>query len=434
MAPETVAIFILIGGLLFLIALRFPITFAVGLASVACLTYLDLPLLLVAQQIVRGTSSFSLMAVPFFITMGALLAVGGIGDKLVDLANALVGWLRGGMAQVNVIDSVIFGGISGSAAADVASIGSVIIPLMKKNGYEEAFTGALTMSSAIQGLITPPSHNMVIYATAAGGVSVGALFLAGYLPGAVLAVIMMLTVYFLSVKRKYPKGDKFSFRVLGREIIRTFWALAVIFIVVVGVVAGLFTATESAAIAVIYCLIVSIYVYKGLKWKEVWGVLNNAIEVLSIVMILIAISAAFGYCLTILRVPSIAAEFVTGITDNPIIILLLINITLLLLGSIMDMAPVILIATPILLPLAQTAGMSPITFGILIVLNCGIGLITPPVGTVLFITSSVAKVPVERLIKANWPFYLALLAALMLITYVPSLTLTLPRIFMGYTG
>jgi len=374
------------------------------------------------------------MAVPFFITMGALLAVGGIGDKLVDLANALVGWLRGGMAQVNVIDSVIFGGISGSAAADVASIGSVIIPLMKKNGYKEDFTGALTMSSAIQGLITPPSHNMVIYATAAGGVSVGALFLAGYLPGAVLAVIMMVTVYLLSVKRKYPKGDKFNLRVLGREMIRCFWALAVIFIVVVGVVAGIFTATESAAIAVIYCLIVSIYVYKGLKWKQIWSVLNNAIEVLSIVMVLIAISAAFGYCLTILRVPALAAEVVTGITDNPFVIFLLINIILLLLGSIMDMAPVILIATPILLPLATSAGMSPITFGIMIVLNCGIGLITPPVGTVLFITSSVAKVPVEKLIRANWPFYLALLAALLLITYVPALTLTLPRIFMGYAG
>jgi tripartite ATP-independent transporter DctM subunit len=338
------------------------------------------------------------------------------------------------MAQVNVIDSVIFGGISGSAAADVASIGSVIIPLMKKNGYKEDFTGALTMSSAIQGLITPPSHNMVIYATAAGGVSVGALFLAGYLPGAVLAVIMMVTVYLLSVKRKYPKGDKFSLRVLGREFLRTFWALAVIFIVVVGVVAGIFTATESAAIAVVYCLFVSVHVYKGLKWRNVWGVLNNAIEVLSIVMILIGISAVFGYCLTILRVPALAAEFVISITDNPIFIFLLINIALLLLGSIMDMAPVILIATPILLPLATSAGMSPITFGILIVLNCGIGLITPPVGTVLFITSSVAKVPVEKLIRANWPFYLALLAALMLITYVPALTLTLPRIFMGYTG
>ena len=430
MTPEIIGAIILVGGLVLLIALRVPITFAVGIATVACLLYMELPLLLLGQQIVRGISSFSLMAVPFFITMGALLAVGGVGDKLVELADALVGWMRGGLAQVNVIDSVLFGGISGSAAADVASIGSVIIPLMKKNGYKEDFTGALTMSSAVQGLITPPSHNIVIYSTAAGGVSIGALFLAGYLPGAVLAVLMMTTVYILSVKRNYPKGSKFNVRNVAVQCVRSFWAMAVILIVVVGVIAGWFTATESAAIAVIYTLLVSIYIYKGMKWKEVWGVLGNAIEVLSIVMILIAISGAFGYCLTILRVPAMAAELVYHLTDNPIVILLLINLILLLLGSIMDMAPVILIATPILLPLAVAVGMSPITFGILIVLNCGIGLLTPPVGTVLFITSSVAKVPVEKLIKAAWPFYICLLAALMLITFVPALTLTLPRIFM----
>ncbi|MCL2856392.1 MAG: TRAP transporter large permease [Oscillospiraceae bacterium] len=430
MTPDpNVAILILIGGLLFLVVLRLPVVFAVGISTTACLLYLGFTPAAVVQQTIRGISSFSLMAVPFFITMGALLAAGGIGDRLVVLAHTMVGWMRGGLAQVNVISSIIFSGISGSAGADVASIGSVIIPQMVKNGYKDDFSGALSMSTALMALVKPPGHNMVIYASAAGGVSVGALFLAGYIPVAIMAVSFIITVYFLSVKRGYPKGERFNIMVLLREMFKSFWAMAVILIVVIGVVAGIFTATESAAIAVIYCLFVGIYVYKGLQWRRVWGVLTEAVNMLSVIMILIGISSAFGFALTFLRVPAIAAELVTAFTDNPIVIFLLINVLLMLISSIMDMAPVILITTPILLPLAMEAGMHPVTFGIMIILNCGIGLITPPVGTVLFICSSVSKVPAERLIKANIPFYLCLLIPLMLITYVPAITLTLPRIF-----
>ena len=430
MPDNNIAILILIGGLLFLIALRLPVVFAVGISTTACLLYLGFTPAAVMQQTIRGISSFSLMAVPFFITMGALLSAGGVGDRLVALAKSMVGWMRGGLGQVNVVSSVIFAGISGSAGADVASIGSVIIPQMVKEGYEDDFSGALTMSTALMALIKPPGHNMVIYASAAGGLSVGSLFLAGYVPLVIMAAMFMGVVYALSVRRNYPKGEPFSVRTVLREMWRSFFAMAIIFIVVIGVVAGIFTATESAAIAVIYCLFISVYVYKGLKWRQVWGVFTDAVNMLSIIMILIGISASFGFALTFLRVPELAAGWVISVTDNPIIILLMINVFLILIGSIMDMAPVILITTPILLPLAQQAGMDPITFGIMMILNCGIGLITPPVGTVLFICSSVSKVPAERLIKANIPFYLCLLIPLMLITFVPAITLWLPSIFM----
>ena len=275
----------------------------------------------------------------------------------------------------------------------------------------------------------PPSHNMVIYATSAGGVSVGALFMAGYIPGAILCLCLMVGSYIISVKRGYPKGEPFNLKGFLKQCGRSIWALAAILIVVVGVVAGVFTATESAAIAVIYSLFVSVYVYKGLNWKGVWKALNECVETLSIVLILISTSAAFGYCLTILHVPQFAADLITGISSNPIVLALLINLILLILGCIMDMAPIILIATPILLPIAESIGIDKIQFGIMMMLNCGIGLLTPPVGAVLFIGSAVSKVPMERVVKATMPFYLCMLAALMLITFIPEISLLLPRLF-----
>ena len=430
MVPDhNIAILILIGGLVLLVALRLPIVFAVGISTTACLLYLGFTPAAVIQNTIRGISSFSLMAVPFFITMGALLAAGGIGDRLVKWAYSMVSWMPGGLAQVNIMTSMIFSGISGSAGADVASTGPVIIPQMVKNGYKAEFAGALSMSTALMALTKPPSHNMVIYASAAGGVSVGALFLAGYVPTFLMLACFIITVYIISVLRKYPKGDKFSFKVLLKETWGSLAAIAVVLIVVIGVIGGFFTATEAAAIAVIYCLFIGRYIYKGFKWRQVWGILNEAVHTLSIIMILIGVSGAFGFCLTFLRVPALAAEWVTGVTDNPFLILLMINVFLLLIGSIMDMAPVILICTPILLPMAVELGMSPITFGMMLILNAGIGLITPPVGTVLFIAATASKTPAEKLLKSCLPFYLCLLIPLMLITYIPALTLTLPRIF-----
>ena len=377
---------------------------------------------------VKGISSFSLMAVTFFITMGCLMGSGGISEKLIALANACVGWMRGGMAMVNIVASYFFGGISGSAAADTASLGSLLIPMMVDQGYDADFSTAVTITSSCEGLLVPPSHNMVIYATTAGGISVGSLFLAGYLPGAVLALSLMIGSYIISVKRHYPKGEPFSIKNLIKQLSVSFWALAAVLIVVVGVVCGVFTATESAAIAVIYSLIVSVYIYKGLDWKGVWNELENCINTLSIVLILIATSSIFGFCLTRLHVPDMAANAIVGLTNNPILIALLLNLILLVLGCIMDMSPIILIATPILLPIAQSIGIDPIQFGVMVILNCGIGLLTPPVGAVLFIGSAVAKLPMEKVVKATLPFYLCMIITLLLVTFVPAISMFIPTL------
>lgn len=430
MTPDVLSIVILLGSFLLLIALRVPIAYAVGISTVLCLLNMGTSLTTLATQMVKGVWSYSLMAVPFFITMGCLMGSGGISEKLVALANSLVGWMRGGLAMVNCVDSYFFGGISGSAAADTASLGSIIIPMMVDQGYDDDFATALTITSSVEGILVPPSHNMVIYATAAGGVSVGALFMAGYIPGAILCLCLMIGSYIISVKRGYPKGEPFRLKAFLKQCRRSIWALAAILIVVVGVVAGVFTATESAAIAVLYSLFVSVYVYKGLNWRGVWKELSECVETLSIVLILISTSAAFGYCLTILHVPQFAADLITGISQNRIVLALLINLILLILGCIMDMAPIILIATPILLPIAESIGIDKIQFGIMMMLNCGIGLLTPPVGAVLFIGSAVSKVPMERVVKATMPFYLCMLAALLLITFIPEISLLLPRLFM----
>lgn len=425
-ASNSTAIAVLLISFLVMILLRFPIAYAVGLSSVFCLMSQGLPLSTLCQFMVKGISSFSLMAVPFFITMGVLMGSGGISEKLIALADACVGWMTGGMAMVNIVASYFFGGISGSASADTASLGTILIPMMVEQGYDDDFSTAVTITSSCEGLLVPPSHNMVIYATSAGGISVGALFLAGYLPGALLAVSLMVGSYIISKKRHYPKGAKFSLKNLGKQLSVSFWALAAVIIVVVGVVGGAFTATESAAIAVIYSLIVSVFIYKGLDWKGVWNVLEDCVNTLSIVLILISTSAVFGNCLTRLHVPDLAATAITDISSNPYVVALLLNLILLVLGCIMDMAPIILIATPILLPIATSIGISPIQFGIMMVLNCGIGLLTPPVGAVLFIGSAVGKVKMERVVKATLPFYLCMIITLLLITFIPEISMLLP--------
>ena len=424
------AVAVLLISFFAMIILRFPIAYSVAIASILCLKAQGAGLAGVSQQMVKGISSFSLMAVPFFITMGVLMGSGGISEKLIALANALVGWMTGGMAMVNIVASYFFGGISGSAAADTASLGSILIPMMVDQGYDADFSTAVTITSSVEGLLVPPSHNMVIFATVAGGISVGSLFLAGYIPGAILAGSLMVGSYIISKKRHYPKGEPFNLKSFGKQLSVSVWALAAVLIVVVGVVGGMFTATESAAIAVIYSLIVSVFIYKGLTWKGVWDALSECVDTLSIVLILISTSSIFGNCLTLLHVPELAANAITGVSSNPIVIAILLNLILLVLGCIMDMAPIILIATPILLPIAKSIGIDPIQFGIMVILNCGIGLLTPPVGSVLFIGSAVAKLPMEKVVKATLPFYLCMLISLMLITFIPQISLPLPSLFM----
>ena len=431
MTTNPTAIAILIGSFLIMILLRIHIAYAVGIASTLCLLYLGIPLSNICQQMVKGLFSFSLMAVPFFITMGCLMGQGGISDKLIALANSLVGWMHGGLAMVNIVASYFFGGISGSATADTASIGKLMIPMMVEAGYDDDFSTAVTITSSVEGLLVPPSHNMVIYATAAGGVSVGALFMAGYLPGALLAISLMIGSYIISMKRGYPRGDKFSMKVFLQQLGKSIWALLAILIVVVGVVCGVFTATESAAIAVIYSLIVSLVVYRGMTWKGVWKVLGECIDTLAIVLILCGTSSIFGYCLTYLHVPDLAASAITSLTSNKILLTLLINLILLVLGCIMDMAPIILIATPILYPLASSIGIGAVQFGVMMILNCGIGLLTPPVGSCLFIGSAVSGVKIERIVKATLPFYVCMIIVLMLISFVPAISMVIPHLF-GY--
>ena len=428
MSGETLSTLILLGSFLIMIFLRFPIAYSVGISTVLCLISMGKSLTILPMQMVKGVWSFSLMAVPFFITMGVLMGTGGISDKLIALANSLVGWMRGGLAMVNIVASYFFGGISGSASADTASLGSILIPMMVDEGYDPDFSTAVTITSSCEGLLVPPSHNMVIFATSAGGVSVGALFMAGYVPGALLAIALMVGSYIISVKRNYPKGAPFSIKNFIKQIGQSIWALLAVLIVVVGVVGGVFTATESAAIAVIYSLIVSVYIYKGLNWKGVWKCLEQCIDTLAIVLILISLSGAFGYCLTNLHVPAKAATFITSISSNRTVVILLLNLIILFLGMIMDMAPIILIATPILLPVAMEMGIHPVQFGIMMVLNCGIGLLTPPVGAVLFIGSAVAKRPMEKVVKATLPFYLCMIIALILISFIPDISLWLPKL------
>ena len=428
MSGESLSTLILLGSFLVMIFLRFPIAYSVGISTALCLLSMGKSLTILPMQMVKGVWSFSLMAVPFFITMGVLMGTGGISDKLIALANALVGWMRGGLAMVNIVASYFFGGISGSASADTASLGSILIPMMVDEGYDPDFSTAVTITSSCEGLLVPPSHNMVIFATSAGGVSVGALFMAGYVPGALLAIALMVGSYIISVKRNYPKGAPFSIKNFIKQIGQSIWALLAVLIVVVGVVGGVFTATESAAIAVIYSLIVSVYIYKGLNWKGVWKCLEQCIDTLAIVLILISLSGAFGYCLTNLHVPAKAATFITSISSNRTVVILLLNLIILFLGMIMDMAPIILIATPILLPVAMEMGIHPVQFGIMMVLNCGIGLLTPPVGAVLFIGSAVAKRPMEKVVKATLPFYLCMIIALILISFIPDISLWLPKL------
>ncbi len=427
MDTQTLAIVVLLGSFAIMILLRFPIAYVVALSSILCLLVQGLSLTALSQQMVRGISSFSLMAVPFFITMGVLMGTGGISEKLIALANAIVGWMRGGLAMVNVVASYFFGGISGSASADTASLGSILIPMMVDEGYDSDFATAVTITSSCEGLLVPPSHNMVIYATTIGGISVGSLFMAGYIPGALLAISLMIGSYIISVKRNYPKGKAFSIKDFIKQLMTSVWALLAVLIVVVGVVMGFFTATESAAIAVLYSLFVSVYIYKGLDWKGVWKSLESCIDTLSIVLILIATSSLFGYCLTMLHVPEHAANLIVGLTDNPIIIALLLNLILLFLGCIMDMAPIILIAAPILQPIAESIGIEPIQFGIMLILNCGIGLLTPPVGAVLFIGSAVGKTPMEKVVKATLPFYICMIVVLLLVTFIPQISMFLPE-------
>jgi len=421
------AIALLLGSFFILIFLGAHISYAMMASSILTFFFLRLSPTQVISALVGGVDGFTFLAIPFFILSGDLMAQGGISDRLIRLSDALVGWMRGGLAMVNILASVFFGGISGSATADTASLGSILIPMMVKQGYDVEFSTAVTMTSSVEGMLIPPSHNMIIYAMAAGGISVSALFMGGIVPGLILALALMIFSFILAVKRKYPKGTKFSLRYLAQTLWQSIWGLGTVLIVLVGVITGIFTPTESASIACIYAIIVSIGIYREMKWKDIIPIIKKSIKTLSTVLILIAASGPFGFCITYLKIPAMIVQGLLGITSNKVILMLLINLIILLLGTILGMASIIIIVTPILVPVLQSIGYSLVQFGAVLILNCGIGLITPPVGGVLFIGSGLSGVSIERLTKNTWPFLLVMFIVLMLITYIPGLTLALPH-------
>ena len=434
MPNTTVATAMLIIMFFGFIFLRMPIAYAIGVASVITMMYLQLPLMQVVQLMVKGVFSFSLMAVPFFIVSGEIMGKGGISDKLIELSDALVGWIRGGLAMVNIVASLFFGGISGSSAADTASLGTILIPMMVKQGYDDDFSTDVTMASSVEGILIPPSHNMVIYSTVAGSVSVGRLFLAGFAPGVCLGIALMIYSYYISVKRNYPKGTPFNVKHLLKTAGSAVWGMFTVMIVVVGVVAGIFTATESAAIAVDWSLIVSFFIYRKMNFKDFWQVLENALNTLAIVLILISTSSAFGWLLTYLKVPAMISGTILGFTTNKYLILIMMNILMLIFGTMMDMSVIILVLTPILLPIATQIGIDPVHFGVIMITNLGIGLVTPPVGSTLFIGAAISKIPLERLSKSMLPFYVCMLIVLIIVTYIPAFCMTLPNLIMPVMG
>jgi len=430
---QTVGIWILcvsFGGLLLA---KFPVALTLALSSLATLWYLDIPVIVVAQQMIQGVNIFSLLAIPFFILTGQLLGEGGLANRIVSFANLFVGRLPGGLSVVNSIACMFFGNLSGSAIADTSAIGSVMIPIMKKKGYSAEYSVGVTISSAIQGVVVPPSHNLVLYSIAAagiaGGMSVPKLFLAGVLPGFLLLATLIAVGLIISAKRKYPKGDPVKWRQVPGIVFHGLLSLTPAAIILGSIVSGWATATEAGALAAMYSFLLAALVYRELKPRRLWPALVRTFRTVLMVFFLIGTSQAFGYVMNMLHLPDLITNAFLSISDKPWMILLLINVLLLILGGPMDMAPMILILTPVLLPICMKIGMDPIHFGILMIFNSGMGLLTPPVGTVLFVGCAIGKVSVNAGTKAMMPFFLAMIVALMLITYVPAISMALPRAF-----
>jgi len=422
--------FVLLGSLAILVAIGVPVAYALGLATIIGAIWIELPLDAVMIQIASGVNKFSLLAIPFFVLAGAIMAEGGMAGRLVSFAAVLVGFIRGGLSLVNVMASTFFGAISGSSVADTASIGSVLIPEMEKKGYPRAFATAVTAAGSVQAILIPPSHNAVIYSLAAGGsVSIASLFIAGVVPGLVLGMTVAGICLYTAHKNNYPKGEKIPFEQALKIAIDALWGLMTMVIILGGILSGVFTATESAAVACVWAFFVTMFIYRDYKWHDLPKLVHRTVKTVTIVMILIGFAASFGYIMTLMQLPDKVTEFFTSISDNKYVILFSINIMLLMLGTLMDMAPLILILTPILLPVVQNLGVHPVHFGMIMMVNLGMGLITPPVGSVLFVGSAVAKLPMETVVKSLYPFFIGLFLVLMAVTYIPGLSLWLPALF-----
>ncbi len=418
---------ILLGSFALLCALGLPVAYALGLSAICAAWWVDIPLEAVMLKISDGTDDFALLAIPFFVLAGAIMAEGGMAARLINLARVFVGFIRGGLALVNVLASTLFGCVSGSSVADTSAIGSVMIPQMVKAGFPRVFATNVTICGSVQALLIPPSHNAVIYALAAGGtVSVAHLFLAGILPGLLFGLCLIGLVLWTSHKRGYPKGEPVALKDVPKIAADALWGLVTVFIIMGGILSGVFTPTESAAVACVYAFLVTFLVYRDYRWRDLPHLVHRVVKTVAMVMMLIGFSVAFGYMMTIMQIPAKVTAFFLSISDNKYVFLLLVNILLLLLGTFMDLAPMLLICTPIFMPVIIKLGIDPVHFGMIMILNLGIGLITPPVGPTLFVGCAVGKVTIEQVSKELWPFYGAMCLALLLVTYVPAISLWLP--------
>lgn len=421
--------FVLLGSFFVLMMIGLPIAYSLGLASLIGALWIGIPLDAVMIQLASGVNKFSLLAIPFFVLAGALMSEGGMSRRLVAFAAVLIGFVRGGLSLVNILASTFFGGISGSAVADTASIGSVLIPEMEKKGYPREFSTAVTVSGSVQAILIPPSHNMVIYSMAAGGtVSIGALFMAGVVPGLLLGLTLAVLCLYTARRDNYPRGEVIPLKQALKLAGEALWGLGTMAIILGGILSGVFTANESASIAVVWSFFVTMFVYRDYKWSDLPKLVHRTVKTVTVVMILIGFAACFGYLMTLMQIPLKVTTFFTSLSNDRFLIMFLINLLLLALGMLMDMSPLILICTPILLPVVKLLGVDPVHFGMIMMLNLGIGLITPPVGTVLFVGSAVSKLSMGAIVRAMRPFFVAMAAVLLMVTYIPALSLWLPRL------
>ena len=422
---------ILMGGFAVLCLLGMPVAYALGLAAILTALWVNLPLEAVMLKTSDGMDDFALLAIPFFILAGGIMAEGGMAERLVNLAKVFVGFLRGGLALVNILASTFFGCISGSSVADTASIGSVMIPQMIKNGYPRLFAVNVTIAGSLQPLLIPPSHNAVIYSLAAGGtISVAHLFIAGIIPGVLLGLSLMFLCFYIARRDNFPKGEVIPLRRALKIAVEAFWGLLTVFIIIGGILSGVFTPTESAAVACIYSFLVTMFIYRDYKWSELPLLVGRVVRTVGMVMIMIGFSVAFGYMMAIMQVPAKVTQFFLTVANDKYIFLLLVNILLLVLGTFMDLAPMLLICTPIFLPVIKTFGIDPVHFGMIMILNLGIGLLTPPVGPTLVVGCAIGKVSMEAVSKSILVFYIPMVIVLILVTYIPALSLWLPHLLL----
>ncbi|MDB5898302.1 MAG: hypothetical protein JWP22_1343 [Ramlibacter sp.] len=415
-----------------LLMLGVPVAFSIGLAALGTLFYEGLPLAVGLQQMTSGMGAFSFLAIPFFIFAGELMLYGGVADRIVDFAKSLMGHVRGGLGMSNVLACTLFGGVSGSPVADVSAMGAVMIPMMKKEGYHADYAVNVTTHAALVGALMPTSHNLIIYTLAAGGkVSIAALILAGILPAAILTICNLVAAYLVAVKRGYPAGTFPGWAIVARCFAAALPGLFIVVLILVGILSGVFTATESAAIAVLYALALTIFLYRTLNRANFIKAASKAVKTTGVILLLIGISSTFGYLISLYGVAELTGKMLSAMTTQPWLIFLMVNVILFVLGTFLDMAATILLCTPIFLPICQQYGMSSVQFGMLMLINCALGLNTPPVGTTQFVGCAIGGVSVGHVMRTIWPFYGALVAALLLVTFVPAFSLWLPNLVLG---